>query len=446
MIKYLGSKRTLLPVIARIAGALPGAKSVTDLFSGTSRVGHALKQHGFQVFSNDHNAYASTLARCYVEAELSEIESDARKLIAEFNGLKGIPGYFTETFCEKSRFFQPKNGERVDAIRESIKSKALSPALEAVCLVSLMEAADRVDSTCGVQMAYLKQWASRATNDIELRLPNVVDGRSGLRCRVTQSDAVDAVVDLKSDILYLDPPYNQHSYLGNYHIWESLVLWDKPEVYGIACKRIDCRERKSDFNLKPRFKQALSEVIRRSESKLIVVSFNNEGYIDRADMEKLLAEKGQVYVIATDYKRYVGAQIGIYNPSGQLVGEVSHLRNLEYMYIVDVAGSGVDWAGLTARLSDVVGDEPRQPRLGAGDISALRDLIAARNRVTSQDVQKALDVAAGKARLLLQELVAAGELRVEGQKRGTYYESTLAKQGPVEPLVQDAGSRQIRLF
>jgi adenine-specific DNA-methyltransferase len=37
-------------------------------------------------------------------------------------------------------------------------------------LVSLMEAADRVDSTVGLQMAYLKTWAARAHNDLALRV------------------------------------------------------------------------------------------------------------------------------------------------------------------------------------------------------------------------------------------------------------------------------------
>ena len=49
MIKYLGSKRVLLPQITRIVGAIPRATSVLDLFSGTSRVGHALKAQGFRV-------------------------------------------------------------------------------------------------------------------------------------------------------------------------------------------------------------------------------------------------------------------------------------------------------------------------------------------------------------------------------------------------------------
>ena len=121
---------------------------------------------------------------------------------------------------------------------------ALEPELEAIALTSLVEAADRVDSTVGVQMAYLKQWATRANNPLRLRLPELLDGEGSASCL----DAAEAAGKYEADVAYLDPPYNQHSYLGNYHVWETLVRWDAPEVYGIACKRIDVRERPSAFN------------------------------------------------------------------------------------------------------------------------------------------------------------------------------------------------------
>ena len=336
MIKYLGSKRTLVPRIAQVMSVLAkhaGARSVIDLFSGTSRVGHALKAQGLRVHSNDHNAYAATLARCYVQADREHIAQDAALLIDELGRLPSQAGYFTETFCEKSRFFHPKNGARVDAIREAIVRKQLAPELEAVLLVSLMEAADRVDSTTGVQMAYLKQWAARASNDLQLRMPDVLPQARAGKSSAHQLDAADAVAALEADVAYLDPPYNQHKYLGNYHIWESLVLWDKPEVYGIACKRIDCKERSSTFNSRTHSLASLTHVIENVRAKHLVVSFNNEGYFDRETIESLLKKRGEVVVIETDFKRYVGAQIGIYNPSGEKVGAVSHLRNKEYLYV-----------------------------------------------------------------------------------------------------------------
>ena len=52
-----------------------------------------------------------------------------------------------------------------------------------VLLTSLIEAADRVDSTTGVQMAYVKQWATRSHKDLELRLPELIAGSGTGRVR-----------------------------------------------------------------------------------------------------------------------------------------------------------------------------------------------------------------------------------------------------------------------
>jgi adenine-specific DNA-methyltransferase len=335
VIKYLGSKRLLLPRILEAVASVPDVHSVLDLFSGTSRVGHALKGAGYRVLANDHNAYAAVLARCYVQADRAEVLADAERLVREFNALPGRAGYFTETFCERSRFFQSKNGARVDAIREEIARKALPPELEAVMLTSLMEAADRVDSTTGLQMAYLKQWAPRAQKDMELRVPDVLPRADHGKGAAHQLDAFAAAAALEADLAYLDPPYNQHKYLGNYHVWESLVLWDKPEVYGTACKRVDCRERRSVFNSKPRFKDAFARLVTSVRARYLLVSFSNEGYITRPEMEELLGTHGKISVVENDFKRYVGAQIGIHNPDGVKVGSVSHTRNKEFLYLVE---------------------------------------------------------------------------------------------------------------
>lgn len=333
MIKYLGSKRSLLRYLTGILELFPELHSVADLFSGTSRCGHAFKTMGRRVISSDHNTYAYTLAQCYVAADRELFEEDALKIITELNALTGRPGYFTETFCERSRFFQPFNGERVDAIRERIEELNLDPILRAIVLTSLMEAADRVDSTCGIQMAYVKEWAKRSYRPLTLRLPELLPSVEWGSCEAHLMSAAEAT-QFSTDIAYLDPPYNQHSYLSNYHIWESLVLWDKPEVYGVACKRVDCRERKSDYNSKRKCLKALTHLVQRLSAPLFVVSFNNEGFIDRDTMIELLSTRGEVKVFELPFKRYIGAQIGIHNPDGKRVGEVSHTVNTEYIFVV----------------------------------------------------------------------------------------------------------------
>ena len=330
MIKYIGSKRTLIPQIVRAVEAFPDNETVLDLFSGTSRVGQALKSAGKFVHANDHLTYAATIATCYVQVDADERLKEASALIEELSHVKPKAGYFTETFCENARYFQPKNGAKIDAIRDEIESRSLDPELKAIALVSLMEAADRVDSTTGVQMAYLKSWATRAHKDLEFRVPELLKGNG----RASQLEAVDAAKAMKVDVAYLDPPYNQHSYMGNYHIWETLVRWDAPEAYGIAQKRIECREYKSDFNSKRRIADAMQTMIDALRCKHALVSFSNEGHLNADEMVEMLSVRGHVGVASVDFKRYVGAQIGIYNPKGDKVGRVSHLRNKENFFVV----------------------------------------------------------------------------------------------------------------
>lgn len=333
MIKYIGSKRKLIPHITGIIQNLADSGSVFDAFSGTARVGYALKGLGYRVVSNDSSSYAATIAHCYVTSDLED-HRDVATLIKELNQLTGKPGYFTETFCEKSRYVQPFNGERIDAIREEISRKSLDPELEAILLTSLMEAADRVDSTTGLQMAYLKQWAKRSFKPLEMRVPILLPRADNGKGASLQLDVLEAVANVETDVAYLDPPYNQHQYLGNYHVWESLVLWDKPEVYGVACKRVDCKERKSPFNSKVKCKPYMQRLINSVQAKHIVVSFSDEGFITRDEMIQMLSKRGKVTTHAFDYDRYVGAKIGIYNPQGEKVGTTDHVKNLEYLFVV----------------------------------------------------------------------------------------------------------------
>jgi adenine-specific DNA-methyltransferase len=338
VIKYIGSKRTLVPLLLEIVRHAGEARCLLDLFSGTSRVGHAFKAAGYRVLANDHNAYAAVLARCYVQADVDDVLGDARRLVREFNALPGKPGYFTETFCRRSRFFQPHNGARIDAIREAIAAKSLDPELEAVLLVSLMEAADRVDSTTGLQMAYLKTWSPRSYKDLELRLPAVLPRALHGKGVGLNLDALEAAARFEADVVYVDPPYNQHSYLANYHVWETLVRWDRPEVYGVACKRSDVRVRHSAFNSRPTAREALRQLLARVRAPLILLSFNDEGFLGRDALEfelgALWQGEARVAVLEIDFPRYVGARIGIHNPHGEKVGTIGRVRNKEFVYIV----------------------------------------------------------------------------------------------------------------
>lgn len=306
-------------------------RTALDLFSGTSRVGHALKREGVRVHANDHNAYAHVLAGCYVAADARKWRATAEMLIAELDALPGRAGWFTETYAVRARYLQPANAARAEAIRARIAALALPPALEAIALTSLVEAADRVDSTVGLQMAYLKQWSARSLQPLRLRVPEILPGLGSASCL----DAVEAAARFEADVAYLDPPYNQHSYLGNYHVWETLVRFDEPEVYGIACKRTDVRERGSAFNRRSSMETAFAAVLERVRAKRIVVSFNDEGYLSLARLRELLGARGRMREVAVEHPRYIGHRLGVYNLQGEKVGKPGPARNKEHLFMVE---------------------------------------------------------------------------------------------------------------
>lgn len=332
MIKYIGSKRAIVGQIAAIVGGVAGVRRVCDLFAGTTRVGQALKARGLFVLSNDLATYSEVLGRTYIEADARSVDRPRLlRLLAELQATPPCHGYITRTFCEEARYFQPANGMKIDAIREAIEGVARDEVERAILLTSLMLAADRVDSTTGLQMAYLKQWASRSYNTLELRLPDLLPG-AGLALR---QDANALIRDLDDvDLVYIDPPYNQHSFFSNYHIWETLVRNDQPESYGVARKRLDCRTTKSLYNLKRSAHSAFCDLISAARAPYLLVSFNTEGFLSIAQIEQALSARGYVASISLDFKRYVGAQIGIYNPQGEKVGAISHLRNREHLFLV----------------------------------------------------------------------------------------------------------------
>jgi adenine-specific DNA-methyltransferase len=153
------------------------------------------------------------------------------------------------------------------------------------------------------------------------------------------------------DLAYLDPPYNQHRYYTNYHVWETIVAWDRPDHYGVACKRVDARDdaTKSVFNRKREMPGAMAATVASVDAEVVIVSYNDESWLTLDQLRDMCAAHGDVAVLAFDSKRYVGAQIGIHDLNGDKVGTVSHTRNLEY---VVVAGPTAIVDRMTAPFAD----------------------------------------------------------------------------------------------
>ena len=154
------------------------------------------------------------------------------------------------------------------------------------------------------------------------------------------------------DLAYLDPPYNQHRYFTNYHVWETLVRWDAPAHYGVACKRVDARDEggRSPFNSRRTMPDALASLVAGVRARVVAVSISNEGFVPIDDLVTMAAARGgDVRVLAFDSRRHVGSRIGVYNGRGEKVGTAGPSTNVEYVVLAGpaadleaaVAGVGV---------------------------------------------------------------------------------------------------------
>jgi adenine-specific DNA-methyltransferase len=351
LIKYLGSKRRLVPILGDLLTRV-GAATALDLFTGTTRVAQEWKRRGAHVTAVDLARYSAVLAECYIATDAGDVDRvGLGEVISQLQALPGTDGYVTETFSRQARYFQEPNARRIDAIRDAIEADWAGHPWRPVLLTALLQAADRVDSTTGLQMAYLKQWSPRSYQPLELRLPDLLPGPGAAHL----GDAVELAAGLPEvDLAYLDPPYNQHRYLGNYHVWETLVAWDAPAHYGVACKRVEVRdpERSSVFNRRREAPAALARLVGALRAEVVVLSGSDEGWVTVDDLADMAGGRGAVEVLAFDSKRYVGAQIGIHNLNGEKVGEVGRTRNTEYLV---VAGPAPTVARLRAGYSTLAG-------------------------------------------------------------------------------------------
>jgi adenine-specific DNA-methyltransferase len=170
-----------------------------DLFTGTTRAAQEWKRRRAEVWAVDLARYAEVLGGCYIATDADRVDRAALgEALSHLDNLPGTDGHVTATFSRDARFFQPHNAQRIDAIRDEIQRHWAGDPLEAALLTSLIEAADRVDSTTGLH-----------------GVPQAVGG-----------PVAPALPEV--DLAYLDPPYNQHRYFTNYHVSETLAAWDAP--------------------------------------------------------------------------------------------------------------------------------------------------------------------------------------------------------------------------
>ena len=343
--KYIGNKTRLLEFIydAVVDSKLPKNGIFVDLFSGTGSVGRYFKNKGYEVISNDFMTY-SYIAQ-YVLIKINEIPSFVElsdngidSVLEALNTIEPKKGYVFNNFAPSGsagrQYFSDANAMKIDAIRDQIEDWKIQNKLNIdeyyILVNSLVDAADFVANISGTYGAYLKIWRSMALKDIKLLPPKITNNK--LDNNVYQEDANELVKKIKGDIIYLDPPYNQRQYAPNFHMLETLAVWDKQELSGKTGQR-DYSTKKSAYSQKTRAITAFEELVKNINATYIILSYNNEGIIPRDEILRILNEAGNVKEYTTDYRRFRTER----DHEKRQYKKVND-RVLEHLFIVKVKG------------------------------------------------------------------------------------------------------------
>lgn len=147
---------------------------------------------------------------------------------------------------------------------------------------------DKVANTVGHFDAYRKKMDT--FKPIYLRVPEF---NKNVGNEIYNEDANQLVRKIKTDLVYIDTPYNSRGYESAYHVLENVMEWKKPDVEGVAMKAVNRSEKSSDYT-KSKAPQAFDDLIQNINARYILVSYNNMAkkeihvQTQRFQMKKLL--------------------------------------------------------------------------------------------------------------------------------------------------------------
>jgi len=359
LIAYIGNKRSLLPFLSELFQRLTppekGPGVFLDAFAGSGAVARLARTLGFEVHANDWEPYSYAMNQAF----LTLTPAGAETAFAPRGGLKAVLHRLNSLVLPQeefvARWYAPRcteaadwrterlfytreNALWIDAVREKIDDLC-PPSLgetpvRSLLLALLVYEASVHSNTSGVFKAYHKGFGghggdalTRIKAKMELEYPVLWDSP-----RKASASALDAAAFLRgrsADLIYLDPPYNQHQYGSNYHLLNTVVLGDRFVPQLKAGIRKDWTKTKSPFCSKANARQAFADLIDAADARHLVISYNTEGVVPFEELYDLLDKRGRVELAVQDYVTYRGGR--------QSPGRRNH--NLEFCLVVDTSAA-----------------------------------------------------------------------------------------------------------
>lgn len=359
-IKYMGSKTKILPFVIQGIESVYQGRGVCDLFAGSCSLSGALGNQ-IPVISNDIQRYSSVIAKAYLtdwnnhdvllEDILAEASEYHRKhygrlvldyrytsnmTLGEFNNLETRSqqlinsqfdnGWHLFTKYYSGTWWSVEQCTWIDSLRMAIENHRFS-SIYNVLLSCLMYSAAYNSQGTGHYAQYRDAKTESAMADIQIyrsksileyfvRKVNDILGKlrtapNPINHRIDAEDYVNCLNSLEEGItVYADPPYCFVHYSRFYHILETMVLYDYPEIQtknGVFVKgryRIDRHQ--SPFCIQTQVQKAFDDMLSIIHERKcsLVLSYSDTGMISIEELKQLALShfsKSQIKLWSMDY-------------------------------------------------------------------------------------------------------------------------------------------------
>lgn len=306
--RYIGSKAKLANWITNIIlTKCQNCYSFADLFAGTGVMSQAMLQHYPTVIINDflfsnHIIYQGFFKQSSFNDKL------LHNIKHQFNQLdNNLPSnYFSKNYGDK--FFSKHDAKKIGYIREYIEQlyikKQINHKEYAILLTSLIYSLDKISNTVGHYEAYIKGKDILDRFVFELIRPICTP----TNIQIHRQDANILANYIQTDIAFIDPPYNSRQYSRFYHLLETLIKWDNPQLFGVAMKP---KEENMSNYCRTSAPMVFDNLITDLNAKYIAVTYNNtyaskssssQNKISLDEILSILQKKGETSIFETPHQ------------------------------------------------------------------------------------------------------------------------------------------------
>lgn len=314
---YIGSKEKLNEWIFSILEQYIDEPNgwFLDACAGSGSTSRFASLLGWKVISNDLFKFSSIVVKGSCQFDWNANSIEAVRHMININELKPKMGFFYNNYTEAATppryFFTEENAGLIDAARLYIEENTKdNEQVYNYLLWMLLEKMSSVSNTTGVQAAFLKKFKDRALQKLRFgSIERNVHFNKNIKC--FNENIVDLLTGknkrVREKVIYIDPPYNNRQYGPNYHLYETLIRNDEPEIKGKGGLRNWKEECKSSFCNKEGFDNIMTQIIDNTYAEYLILSYSTDGLKTVEEIQSLFSSHKKVEKIDVEYleqKRY----------------------------------------------------------------------------------------------------------------------------------------------